>query len=311
MNKNIKVDQIGFTFFIVYNIISMKGSDIMAVINCHEIREHILADVQEEVRALPSQPTLTIITIGDDDASAVYVRNKIKTATSVGIGVKHVKLPGDISQEAAEREVVNEIVIGNADAIMLQLPIPKHLDEKILINLIPQCKDVDGLTDMNMGMLVNNHPYAIVPATAMGVYKIIAHTLETGDLSGTDITIVNRSQLIGKPLQALLTNHNATVTVCHSRTDKLQNHTSRSHVVITGIGKAKYFDSYYFSDYQLIIDCGMNRDDQGKLCGDVDVNEVQDVYNVGITPTPGGTGILTTACLMLSVIQCYNMQKMI
>ena len=311
MNKNIKVDQIGFTFFIVYNIISMKGSDIMAVINCHEIREQILADVQEEVRALPSQPTLTIITIGDDDASAVYVRNKIKTATSVGIGVKHVKLPGDISQEAAEREVVNEIVIGNADAIMLQLPIPKHLDEKILINLIPQCKDVDGLTDMNMGMLVNNHPYAIVPATAMGVYKIIAHTLETGDLSGTDITIVNRSQLIGKPLQALLTNHNATVTVCHSRTDKLQNHTSRSHVVITGIGKAKYFDSYYFSDYQLIIDCGMNRDDQGKLCGDVDVNEVQDVYSVGVTPTPGGTGILTTACLMLSVIQCYNMQKMI
>ena len=307
MNKNIKVDQIGFTFFIVYNIIYMKGSDIMTVINCHEIREQILADVQEEVRALPSQPTLTIITIGDDDASAIYVRNKIKTATSVGIGVKHVKLPGDISQEAAEREVVNEIVMGNADAIMLQLPIPKHLDEKILINLIPQCKDVDGLTDMNMGMLVNNHPYAIVPATAMGVYRVIASVLGN-DLSGVDVTVVNRSQLIGKPLQALLTNHNATVTVCHSRTDNLQNHTSRPHIVVTGIGQPKYFDSYYFSDYQMLIDCGINRDENGKLCGDIDTDEVQEVYKVHITPVPGGVGILTTACLMLSVVQCYNLQ---
>ena len=266
----------------------------MAVINCHEIREQILADVQEEVRALPSQPTLTIITIGDDDASAVYVRNKIKTATSVGIGVKHVKLPGDISQEAAEREVVNEIVVGNADAIMLQLPIPKHLDEKILINLIPQCKDVDGLTDMNMGMLVNGHPYAIVPATAMGVYRVIASVLGN-DLSGVNVTVVNRSQLIGKPLQALLTNHNATATVCHSRTDNLQNHTSCSHVVVTGIGQPKYFDSYYFSDYQMLIDCGINRDENGKLCGDIDTDEVQEVYKVQITPVPSGAGILTTA----------------
>ena len=191
---------------------------------------------------------------------------------------------------------------------MLQLPIPKHLDEKILINKIPQYKDVDGLPDLNMGMLVNGHPYAIVPATAMGVYQIISHVLETGDLTGVDVTVVNRSQLIGKPLQALLTNHNATVTLCHSRTDNLQNHTSRSHVVVTGIGKSKYFDSYYFSDYQMLIDCGINRDENGKLCGDIDTDEVQEVYKVHITPVPGGVGILTTACLMLSVIQCYNLQ---
>ena len=278
----------------------------MAVIDCHEIRGQILTEAKKEIEALPTKPKLTIITIGDDDASKVYVRNKIKTATGLGIEVKHVQLDGEIDQEEAERIIIEESI--ETDAIMLQLPIPKHLDEKILINLIPQCKDVDGLTDLNMGMLVNGHPYAIVPATAMGVYQIISHVLETGDLTGVDVTVVNRSQLIGKPLQALLTNHNATVTLCHSRTDNLQNHTSRSHIVVTGIGQSKYFDSYYFSDYQMIIDCGMNRDEENKLCGDVDIEQVQEELKVHVTPTPGGTGILTTACLMLSVIQCYNLQ---
>ena len=278
----------------------------MAVIDCHEIRGQILTEAKKQIEILPTKPKLTIVTIGDDDASKVYVRNKIKTATSLGIEVKHVQLDGEIEQEEAEKVIIEESI--ETDAIMLQLPIPKHLDEKILINLIPQCKDVDGLTDLNMGMLVNNHPYAIVPATAMGVYKIINYMLETGDLTGVDVTVVNRSQLIGKPLQALLTNHNATVTLCHSRTDNLQNHTSRSHVVVTGIGKSKYFDSYYFSDYQMLIDCGINRDENGKLCGDIDTDEVQEVYKIHITPVPGGVGILTTACLMLSVVQCYNLQ---
>ena len=278
----------------------------MAVIDCHEIRGQILTEAKKQIEILPTKPRLTIITIGEDDASKVYVRNKIKTATGLGIEVKHVQLNGEIEQEEAEIIIIDESI--ETDAIMLQLPIPKHLDEKILINLIPQEKDVDGLTDLNMGMLVNGHPYAIVPATAMGVYQIISRVLETGDLTGVDVTVVNRSQLIGKPLQALLTNHNATVTLCHSRTDNLQNHTSRSHVVVTGIGKSKYFDSYYFSDYQMLIDCGINRDENGKLCGDIDTDEVQEVYKVHITPVPGGVGILTTACLMLSVIQCYNLQ---
>ena len=300
----IKVNQIRFTFFIVYNIIFMKGVGMM-VINCKEIREQILDEVRKEVEALPSKPTLAIITIGDDDASKVYVRNKIKTAEGLGIQVRHVEYDENITQEDAQLAVANEVLY--SDAVMLQLPIPKHLDEKILINLIPQCKDVDGLTDLNMGMLVNGHPYAIVPATAMGVYRVIASVLGN-DLSGVDVTVVNRSQLIGKPLQALLTNHNATVTVCHSRTDNLQNHTSRSHIVVTGIGQPKYFDSYYFSDYQMLIDCGINRDENGKLCGDIDTDEVQEVYKVHITPVPGGVGILTTACLMLSVVQCYNLQ---
>lgn len=280
----------------------------MAVIDCHEIRGQILTEAKKQIEALPTKPKLTIITIGHDDASEVYVRNKIKTATSLGIEVSHAKLEEDITQERAEKRIKLEMEY--TDAIMLQLPIPKHLDEKALINLIPQEKDVDGLTDLNMGMLVNNHPHAIVPATAMGVYKVISHVLETSDLSGVNIAVVNRSKLIGKPLQALLTNHNATVTLCHSKTDPLNHYTWNSHVVVTGVGKPKFFDNTDFTYYQLIVDCGINRDEDGKLCGDVDSESLSSFGEdgIGYTPVPGGVGILTTACLMLSVIQCYNLQ---
>ena len=281
----------------------------MAVIDCHEIRSQILTQVKQEVQALPTKPRLTIVTIGEDDASQVYVRNKIKTATGVGIEVNHVKLSETITQEEAEHKIIDIVESGDSDAIMLQLPIPKHLDEKILINLIPQEKDVDGLTDLNMGMLVNNHPYAIVPATAMGVYTVIASVLGN-DLSGVNVAVVNRSKLIGKPLQALLTNHNATVTLCHSKTDPLNHYTWNSHVVVTGVGKPKFFDNTDFNYYQLIVDCGINRDEDGKLCGDVDSESLSSFgqEGIGYTPVPGGVGILTTACLMKSVVQCYNLQ---
>ena len=281
----------------------------MAVIDCHEIRGQILTEVKKEVQALPTKPRLTIITIGEDDASQVYVRNKIKTATGVGIEVDHVKLPETITQEEAENEIIELIVHDNPDAVMLQLPIPKHLDDRILVNLIPQTKDVDGLTDLNMGMLVNGSPYAIVPATAMGVYTVIASVLGN-DLSGVNVAVVNRSRLIGKPLQALLTNHNATVTLCHSHTDPLNHYTWNSHVVVTGVGKPKFFDNTDFTFYQLIVDCGINRDEDGKLCGDVDSESLSSFgqEGIGYTPVPGGVGILTTACLMKSVVQCYNLQ---
>lgn len=281
----------------------------MAVIDCHEIRGQILTEVKKEVQALPTKPRLTIITIGEDDASQVYVRNKIKTATGVGIEVDHVKLPETITQEEAQNKIIDIVETGDSDAIMLQLPIPEHLDERILINLIPQEKDVDGLTDLNMGMLVNGSPYAIVPATAMGVYTVIASVLGN-DLSGVNVAVVNRSRLIGKPLQALLTNHNATVTLCHSHTDPLNHYTWNSHVVVTGVGKPKFFDNTDFTFYQLIVDCGINRDENGKLCGDVDSETLASFGEdgIGYTPVPGGVGILTTACLMKSVVQCYNLQ---
>ena len=285
----------------------------MAKIDCQVIREEILQHVRDELEKIDYEtelvPSLAIITIGDDDASKVYVRNKINTAESLGIQTHHIRLASTVSQEQAEQEIkrVCDTVV---DAVMLQLPVPKHLDSHRLINIIPQHKDVDGLTDLNIGKLINNRPDAIVPATAMGVYRVIASVLGN-DLSGVNVVVVNRSQLIGKPLQALLTNHNATVTLCHSKTDPINNYTWNSHVVVTGVGKPKFFDNTDFTYYQLIVDCGINRDEDGKLCGDVDSESLSSFGEdgIGYTPVPGGVGVLTVACLMLSVIQCHKLNQ--
>lgn len=285
----------------------------MAKIDCQVIREEILQHVRDELEKIDYEtelvPSLAIITIGDDDASKVYVRNKINTAESLGIETHHIRLASTVSQEQAEQEI-KRVCNTTVDAVMLQLPVPKHLDSHRLINIIPQYKDVDGLTDLNIGKLINNRPDAIVPATAMGVYRVIASVLGN-DLSGVNVAVVNRSQLIGKPLQALLTNHNATVTLCHSKTDPLNNYTWNSHVVVTGVGKPKFFDNTDFTYYQLIVDCGINRDDDGKLCGDVDSESLASFGSdgIGYTPVPGGVGILTVACLMLSVIQCHKLNQ--
>ena len=187
------------------------------LIDCKAIREEILEEVKREVQPLSEKPRLVIISIGHDDASEIYVRNKIKTAESVGIEAKHLHFDADVTQEKMEAYMKAICTYSPNHAIMLQLPIPDHLDKDKLINLIPQNADVDGLTDLNMGMLVNNHPDAIVPATAQGVFEVIKHhrapwCTSSTDLTGVNVTVINRSQLIGKPLQALLTNHNGTVT---------------------------------------------------------------------------------------------------
>ena len=278
------------------------------LIDCKAIREEILEEVKREVRPLPEKPRLVIVSIGHDDASEIYVRNKIKTAESVGIEAKHLQFDADVTQEKMEAYMESICVHSPNHAIMLQLPIPDHLDKDKLINLIPQNADVDGLTDLNIGMLVNNRQDAIVPATAMGVYEVIRREL-ANDLSDVNITVINRSQLIGKPLQALLTNHNGTVTLCHSKSD-IVTAIERADVVVTGIGNANFFNSMDLFDGQLIIDCGINRDKDGKVCGDVDYEDcLEFMEDVAITPVPSGVGVLTTACLMMNVVKCYKLQN--
>ena len=281
----------------------------MGLINCKVIREEILNEVKSQLAELKGTPRLCIVTIGNDDASKVYVRNKIKTAKELGIDVQHLQLDEDICQEEAEQVIEAICNRSTNHAVMLQLPIPSHLNKDRLLNVVPQHKDVDGLTDLNMGMLVNNRQDAIVPATAQGVYEILRRTLQRDDLSWINVTVVNRSQLIGKPLQALLTNHNATITLCHSKSDyEFNDYFIDANVVITGIGHANYFNSHEFYPGQTIIDCSMNRDEFGHLCGDVDTKNVIDNLDVDITPVPSGVGILTTACLMLNVVKCYLLQ---
>ena len=284
----------------------------MQLINCKDIREEVLQEVKQQVEQLDFVPQIHIISIGNDKASETYINNKIKTAKEVGIEAHHYHLDGDMLQPQVELAIMN-IAQEKQGAIMLQLPIPKHLDENKLIGYIPQCKDVDGLTSTNMGMLTQGNKDAIIPATANACYHIIKKMFGE-DLSGLNATVVNRSKLIGQPLQALLTNHNATVTLCHSKTRNLPVPMITSDVLITGIGKPKFFNSQDCSDeYQLIIDCGINCDEDGKMCGDWNEESLFEVCNDSVHLTPVGqrrmgVGSITTACLMLSVIKCYKLQ---
>ena len=284
----------------------------MKIVDCKAIREEILAEVKAQVEQLDYTPQIHIISIGEDKASETYINNKIKTAKEVGIEAHHYHLDGDMLQPQVELAIEN-LVKEKQGAIMLQLPIPKHLDENKLIALIPQCKDVDGLTSMNMGMLTQGNKDAIIPATANACYHVIKKAFGE-DLSGLNVTVVNRSKLIGQPLQALLTNHNATATLCHSKTRDLHVPMIKSDILITGIGKAKHFNANDCSDeYQLIIDCGINYVD-GKLVGDWDEESLAEVCNDTVSLTPvgqrrQGVGSITTACLMKSVIKCHELQR--
>lgn len=283
----------------------------MQLVDCKAIREEILQEVKLQVEQLDFTPQIHIISVGNDKASETYINNKIKTAKEVGIEAHHYHLDGDMLQPQVELAIEN-LVKEKQGAIMLQLPIPKHLDENKLIALIPQCKDVDGLTSTNMGMLTQGNKDAIVPATANACYHIIKKMFGK-DLSGLNATVVNRSKLIGQPLQALLTNHNATVTLCHSKTRNLSAPMIKSDILITGIGRPQHFNVNDCSDeYQLIIDCGINYVD-GKLVGDWNEESLLEVCNDSVHLTPVGqrrmgVGSITTACLMLSVIKCHKLQ---
>lgn len=288
----------------------------MKLVDCKSIREEILEEVKRQVAKLDYVPHIHIISIGDDEASKTYINNKIKTAVEVGIKSSHYIIDGNVTQEEAEEKII-KIAQTKKGGVMLQLPIPEHLDENRLISLIPQFKDVDGLTSLNMGMLTQGDKNAIIPATANAVYHIIKKYYGS-DLKHLNVSVVNRSKLIGQPLQSLLTNNDATVTLCHSKTKNLDMVTSKSDIIVTGIGRAKHFKQMHsnqtnnLSDKQLIIDCGINYVD-GKLFGDWDEEEMEKC-NDAIILTPvgkkrAGVGSLTTACLMLSTIKCCEMQK--
>ena len=277
----------------------------MNIIDCKSIREEMLTEAREKIASLPKKLKLAIIQVDSDDASEVYVRNKIKTADSVGIDIHVIK----IHKYATLLDVSTAIGYCNDRSdimgVMLQLPLPDHLKqyERDLLDMISWDKDVDGLSSESVGRLWTDKP-CITPATPTGLLRLLPE-----DLSEYKVTIINRSNLIGKPLTKLLLDRDATVSVCHSKTPLITPVVSDSDIVITGIGKPKYLD-WEISDDQIWIDCGISRDKNGKLCGDVDTDYIEEnLFNVSVTPVPGGVGILTTAQLMLNVIKAYELQE--
>lgn len=244
-------------------------------------------------------PKLVVVLVGDNGASQVYVRNKHKSCGEVGIESEVITMPEQTTQqellEVVERLNQDETV----DGILVQLPLPKQIDEKTVLRSILPEKDVDGFHPVNVGLLsIGDECFA--PATPSG---IIAMFQEYGiDIAGKNCVVIGRSNIVGKPMAALLLKNNATVTICHSKTEDLASYTRRADVVIVATGRRHTLTAEMVKEGAVVVDVGMNRNEQGKLCGDVDYEEVKEKASF-ITPVPGGVGPMTITELLENTIQ--------
>ena len=266
------------------------------------IKQQLREEIEQHVNAVGRRPKLAIISVGDDPASKVYVRNKMKAAEEVGIDVQHYCFAADDEVEA----VLHLIDLCNwddkTDGIMVQLPLPEGWNERELIDAISPAKDVDGLTTTNIGRLRSGQD-CLKPCTAAGIIDLL--TYYGINLNGTDVAIVSRSNIVGKPLADMMMACGATVTQCHSRTNQLSAHTFVSNVVVSAVGKPKLLNHEYIRHGTIVVDVGINRDEKGKLCGDVDYEDVKDIA-YAITPVPGGVGPMTVAELIRNVVEAWK-----
>ena len=253
----------------------------------------------EQLKQQGINPKLVVVLVGDNSASQVYVRNKHKSCGEVGIESEVITMPEQTTQqellEVVERLNQDETV----DGILVQLPLPKQIDEKTVLRSILPEKDVDGFHPVNVGLLsIGDECFA--PATPSG---IIAMFQEYGiNIAGKNCVVIGRSNIVGKPMAALLLKNNATVTICHSKTEDLASYTRRGDVVIVATGRRHTLTADMVKEGAVVVDVGMNRNEQGKLCGDVDYEEVKEKASF-ITPVPGGVGPMTITELLENTIQ--------
>lgn len=265
------------------------------------ISTKIKEELKAEIKTYMIKPCLAVIQIGNDEASNVYISAKQKACSEVGIYLKHIKF----DEDSREIEIINKIIELNNDeyvhGILLQLPIPEKFNEEKLINYISRNKDVDGLTDINVGKLINNKK-CLVSCTPQGIIKLLE---ESGvSIPGKNVVIVGRSKLVGKPLISLFLNNDATVTVCHSKTNNLKDFTKNADILVVAVGKKHLITEDMVKKDSVVIDVGINRID-GKLYGDVDYENVKNKVSL-ITPVPGGVGPMTVAMLLCNVNTVYK-----
>ena len=278
----------------------------MEIINGKEvatlIKKMIAQKIEQNyIKAGKQVPTLACVLVGDDPASKVYVANKEKACAMVGINSVVKKLPANATQEQVAEVISSLNADKNISGILLQLPLPKHLDENALINLISPSKDVDGLTDLNLGRLFAGK-HIVAPCTATGIIDLLDHyNLE---IAGKRAVVIGRSLLVGKSVANLLEQRNATVTVCHSKTQNLAEITRQADILVVAIGKPNYVTADMVKDGAVVIDVGINRLATG-LVGDVDFANVKDKTSY-ITPVPGGVGPMTIAELLQNTLTLHE-----
>ncbi len=273
------------------------------IIDGKRLAQDIRDDIGREVKAFEAQtgvcPGLAVVLVGEDPASAVYVRNKKKACDSAGLYVADHQLSANTSQ-AELSTLIHQL---NADpkvhGILVQLPLPAHIESQVILNALSPDKDADGFHPYNIGRLVEGEP-VFVPCTPQGVIRMIESTGET--LAGKRAVVVGRSHIVGKPVAMLLMHQHATVTICHSRTKDLPAVCREADILVAAIGKAQFIKGDMVKDGAIVIDVGINRLDDGRLVGDVDFEQVRERAG-WISPVPGGVGPMTIAMLLANTLE--------
>ena len=270
----------------------------MILIDGKKTSEKIRAELAEEVKNMPSEVGLAVIIVGDDAASQVYVRNKEKACQQLGIQSYRYSFPSAITEEELKKTIADLNADKRINGILVQLPLPKHLNERRILECIATEKDVDGFSANQIGKLLLGED-CLVSCTPQGIMKLLS---EYGiSVAGKHAVVVGRSNIVGKPISLLLLQANATVSVCHSKTADLAAITKQADILVVAIGKAKFITADMVKEGAVVIDVGINRVD-GKLYGDVDFEHVAPKCSY-ITPVPGGVGPMTVTCLMCNTVK--------
>ena len=280
----------------------------MDIIDGKAVSKKVKEDVKAECEQLKAKgitPGLAVIIVGEDPASQVYVHNKEVACEACGFHSVKYALPAETTQEELNA-LIDELNEDNSiNGILCQLPLPKHLDDKEVINRINPIKDVDAFHPVNVGAIMIGD-YNYLPCTPAGVMELIHST--GVDVSGKKAVVIGRSNIVGKPMAMLLLHENATVEITHSKTQSLVDVTKQADILVAAIGKAKFVTADMVKQGAVVIDVGMNRDENGKLCGDVDFEGVKDKCSF-ITPVPGGVGPMTIAMLMKNTLTAAKLQN--
>lgn len=269
------------------------------ILDGKKLRDKIFEDLKAKLDKMAKKPTLAVILVGENPASQIYVRNKKKTAEKLGINSISIEYPSEITENELLEKIEELNDDENVTAILVQLPLPAHIDKnKVIDKILPQ-KDVDGLTPYNLGKLFSGEEPYVYPCTPKGILLLLD---EYGiELEGKHVVVVGRSNLVGKPVAQLLLKRNATVTMCHSHTKNLANITKTADIVVSAVGKNVIGEKMLKSNC-VVVDVGIFKDENGKISGDVDFENVSKIAAY-ISPVPGGVGPMTIASLMLNTVE--------
>lgn len=278
------------------------------IIDGKKVSADVRAEMAKEAELLKQKGitvTLAVVIVGDDPASRVYVNNKKKACAEIGYNSKEFALPAETTQEELLALVNTLNQDSEINGILVQLPLPKHIDENAVIEAISPLKDVDAFHASNVGKIMIGD-YDFLPCTPAGVMEMLkAYNI---NVNGKDCVVIGRSNIVGKPMAMLLLHQNGTVTICHSRTKNLAEVCRKADILVAAVGRAKFVTADMVKEGAVVIDVGMNRDENGKLCGDVDFDGVKDKTSA-ITPVPGGVGPMTIAMLMKNTLKAAKLQN--